>query len=161
MSGFTGRYGSGPLHLLGMLLAFTVAGYAALQVLDGDAALLVAVWFGGAIALHDLVLYPLYTLADRGLRTLTRARAGSAATPGPPVLNYLRVPLLLSALLFVVFWPSITRHSEATFRAASGLTQQPFLGRWLMVSALLCAGSAVLYAMAVHARRRGQARARA
>jgi hypothetical protein len=150
VSRFTRFYGAGPLHLLGMLAAIALAGYAAFRVSLDDQYLRVAVWFLGAVVLHDLLLYPLYALADRSLAALT-SRTGRgprvAADPGVAVVNHVRVPALMSGLLLLLFWPAITRHSEGTLSFASGLTSAPFLGRWLLITAALWTGSALLYAV--------------
>lgn len=135
---FAARYGSSPAHLIGLLASFALAGYAALQLPLDRSAVRIVVWFVGVAVLHDLVFFPLYSLVDRSLSR----RLG----------NYIRVPGLFSGLLLLIFWPSITRHSEDSLRAASGLSQQPFLGRWLIITAILFAASAALYAV-----RRGRA----
>ena len=47
----------------GRLLAF--AGYVATRILAGPKAVRILVWFAGAAVAHDLVLWPLYAIADR------------------------------------------------------------------------------------------------
>jgi hypothetical protein len=130
---FRTLYGAGPGHLLLMLACFAVAAYAATRavVADPSAALRTALWFGGAVLVHDLVLFPLYALADRGLIALARRARGQVS-----VLGHLRVPLALSGLLLLVFLPTISRHSASAYRHASGLDQEPYLVRWLLLSAL-------------------------
>ncbi len=71
-----------------------------LAVADPPAALRTALWFGGAVVVHDLVLFPLYALADRGLIALARRGRGRVS-----VLGHLRVPLTLSGLLLLIFLP--------------------------------------------------------
>ena len=83
-----GRYGASPLHLLTLLASFALAGYAALQLLRGPTPVRVAGWFLGAVIAHDLVLFPLYAVADRSLTGLRR-RPAAAARSG--AVNYLRV----------------------------------------------------------------------
>jgi hypothetical protein len=69
--------------------------------------------------------------------------------------NYLRVPVLASGLLLLLFFPGIIRQGSASYLRATGLTQQPFLGRWLLLTAVFFGASAVAYAVAtVRARRR-------
>ena len=139
-------YGDRPLHLVVLLGMLVVAGYAASRVADQlPVALRIAVWFVGAAVAWDLVLAPALAGADRVLR----------AVPGRvSPLNYLRVPLALSALLLLVHAPVIFQRSEGPYGAASGLDQDPYLERWLLVSALLLVGSAVAYALAVVRARR-------
>jgi hypothetical protein len=48
-------------------------------------------------------------------------------------------------LLLVMFFPLVFRLGERTYRSATGLGPSPYLGRWLLVSAILFAGSGLLY----------------
>jgi hypothetical protein len=89
-------------------------------------------WFAGAIVGHDLVLFQLYAAVDR---LLVRVRA----------VNHLRIPLAGSGLTFLLFLPGIVGQGERTFHAATGLDQQPYLARWLLLCAALYAGSALVY----------------
>src|SRR5215831_4819239 len=91
-------YGANPLHLLALLGCFALAGYAAAQLVPSRP-LGVAVWFLGAVVVHDLLLVPLYSLADRSATAAIRHRA----PPLPAIgwINYLRVPAALSALLLL------------------------------------------------------------
>ena len=56
-------YGSGPLHLLVLICSFALAAYALVRLFSLRP-LEVAIWFVGAAILHDLILLPLYSLAD-------------------------------------------------------------------------------------------------
>lgn len=136
------RYGEGPLHLLLLLASFALTGYAGVRLLAGGQWPLVLAWFAGAALLHDLVLLPLYALADR---VLVRWTAGSG--PHRARTAYVRVPAALSGLLLLVWFPLIAgsagggsaAHYEATTRLPGGV----FLARWLLVTAGLCALSAL------------------
>ncbi|OBB94819.1 hypothetical protein [Mycobacterium sp. 852002-40037_SCH5390672] len=154
-SAFARIYGSQPLHLLTMIAGFALLGY--VIVVIGPDALWnphvwwqsIIVWFAAAIVAHDLVLFPVYACADRLL-----SRSGAEPSPartdaGVPVLNYLRVPALGAGLTLLVFLPGIVRQGAATYRAATGQTQDPFLGRWLLLTAALFAVSAGIYAARV------------
>lgn len=99
-------------------------------------------WFAGCVIAHDLLLYPLYALADRGFARLS-------------AVNYLRIPLLGAGLTFLLFFPGIVRDGAAAYEAATGLTQQPFLGRWLLLVAAMFAVSALTYATRSALARRG------
>ncbi len=66
-------YGANPLHLLALLGCFALAGYAAAQLVKSHP-LAVAVWFLGAVVGHDLLLMPLYSLADRSAPAAIRHR---------------------------------------------------------------------------------------
>ncbi len=136
-------YGAGPLHLLALLGCFALAGAAALKVFHDPLRLRYAVWFVGAALAHDLVLFPLYALLDRSFGGLIRRRR----VPAAGSVNYVRAPALLSGLLLLLFAPLILRRSEAAYGVASGLDQDVYLGRWLLVTGVLFLGSAVLYAL--------------
>jgi hypothetical protein len=158
MAGFAKLYGAGPLHLLSALASFAVAGYAALKIRDLGAPGSVAIWFLGAIVAHDLVLLPLYSLAERIAARLTRAtatpaRAGAPPPPGALALNHVRVPAMIAGLLFLLFFPSILGRNEG-YAAASGLDSDVYLGRWLALTGALFVLSGLLYAV-----RRGRSRA--
>jgi len=151
-------YGAHPLHLLSLLACFALAGYAALQASRGPLPLRMAVWFIGAVIAHDLVLFPLYALADRSLTRLLPHRRPVLGAGG---VNYVRVPALLSGLLLLVFFPLILRRSEPAYGAASGLNEAPYLARWLLLSGAGFAVSAVLFAVrAGRSRRAGDEPAR-
>jgi hypothetical protein len=156
-------YGANPLHLLALLASFAVAGYAALHLTHESTFLRILIWFLAAVIGHDLILFPLYALADRSLSQALRAlwpRRGAVARISP--LNYIRVPALGTALLFLVFLPGILERGQSTYHAATGQTQQPFLGRWLLLTAAVFTLSAVAYAIrlrqAIHPQRPASAR---
>ena len=137
-------YGAGLLHLLALLACFSLVGYAVTYLTVEPALRRVVIWFVAAVIAHDLIAYPLYSLADRVLRaTLTRLHRPRV---GPPVLNYIRIPALAGALLFVVYFPGIIRQGGGAYYAASGHTQRPFLDRWLLLTAVAFTVSAIAYA---------------
>ncbi len=159
---FRAFYGAHPLHLLALLASFALVGYVVVVV--GPPVLFdssvwwqaIIVWFLGAVLLHDLVLFPLYALADRAVTGLLRRRR--RGTPDVPVLNYLRVPVLASGLLLLLFFPGIIGQGGDTYLAATGQTQEPFLSRWLLFTAASFAISAIAYAVRVGRRRQHQHR---
>ena len=55
--------------------------------------------------------------------------------------------MAFSLLILMVFFPLILGLSEPGYHRASGLTTQPYLWRWLGVTGVLFAGSAVSYAL--------------
>lgn len=152
-------YGDSPLHLLALLACLALAGYVAVHTAADSSWPLITVWFLGALVVHDLVLFPLYALADRSLK----GAASALYMRRPPTvrrispLNYLRVPALGTALTFLLFFPGIIKQGQATYQAATGHTQQPFLGRWLLLTAAMFGLSAIAYAarLALDASRRG------
>ncbi len=127
-------YGEGPLHLLLLAATFCLAGYAGVRLLDGDT-LGVLLWFAGSALLHDLVLLPVYAGADRALR--------AALGPRRDLVNFVRVPVFLSGLLLLVWFPLITRRTERRYEAASGTTPDVYLSNWLLITGALFALSAL------------------
>lgn len=134
------------LQLLALLASFVVAGYAAVRLLAGNPQG-VGAWFVGSAVAHDLVLFPLYATIDTALVVLLRRRPGFAAVRDVPWLNHLRVPAVISGLLLLVWSPLIFQLSTAAYTAASGLSPQPYLLRWMAITAALFATSAVLFAL--------------
>jgi hypothetical protein len=147
--GISRVYGDRPLHLLTMAAGFALLGYIVATVKPMTLWnphswwQSVAVWFAAAIIAHDLLLFPIYALADR----ILWARAGRRPMrrPRASVRNYVRIPALGSGLTLLVFLPGIIRQGASTYLAATGQTQQPFLGRWLLLTAAMFATSAVVY----------------
>ncbi|WP_193610277.1 hypothetical protein [Nocardioides lijunqiniae] len=141
-------YGASGWHLVLMLASLALVGYVVATV--GLDALWdpdvwwqsMAVWFVGAIVLHDLVLFPVYALADR---LLTHRRAGSTARV--PLVNHVRVPTLAAALTFLLFFPGILQRGGDTYANATGLDQDPFLVRWLLIVLAAYLVSAAVYAV--------------
>jgi len=136
---FRRAYGAGPGHLLGHLALLGLVAYVVLRVVDAPLAVRTGVWFVGAAVLHDALVVPLYVLADRALQRVTGRRA----------LNHVRVPVALSLLLLVVFFPLISGHSEPTIRFVSATGADGYLLTWALLSAGMLAVSALLYAASV------------
>ncbi len=158
-------YGAGPAHLLAMLLCLGVGGYAVVEL--GWSALWnedtwwqsIAVWFVGAVVVHDLVLFPAYAAVDRLLVRTARSRApGQPDADSVPALNHIRTPLLAIGLLTLMFFPGIIRQGSSSYQAATGQTQDPFLFRWLVLCGVILAVSGFLYAVRVARVRRRRGR---
>jgi hypothetical protein len=156
-------YGSHPLHLLTMITGFALLGYVVAVVKPVTLWnpqvwwQSIIVWFAAAIIAHDLVLFPVYAFLDRLLSRDRAAPRPARAEPRVPVLNYLRVPALGAGLTLLVFLPGIIRQGASTYQAATGQTQDPFLGRWLLLTAAMFAVSAGIYGsrlVTVHRRTR-------
>jgi hypothetical protein len=116
-------YGANPLHLLALIGCFLVAGYAADRLVPSNP-LGVGIWFLGAVVGHDLVLMPLYSLADWPAAAVFRHRAARLPS-AVPWINYLRVPAVLSGLLFLVWFPLILR-LRTRYQASTTLSPEPF-----------------------------------
>jgi hypothetical protein len=147
MAWFRRRYGAGPLHLLSLVACLAFAGYVVTRILAGPEGIGIRVWFGGAAVAHDLVLWPLYAVADRGAGVA--ARHHPERLPRVPWVNYVRVPTILSAVLLAVSFPLVFRWSEPAYHTASGLTESPYMGRWLLLTGVAFGLSALLYALRV------------
>ncbi|WP_374100154.1 hypothetical protein [Streptomyces sp. DSM 110735] len=126
-----------PLELLLLGCSFALAVYAGIRLLAGDW-LGVVLWIVGAALLHDLVLLPLYSALDRALV------AGCGAAGRRSLVPYVRVPALLSGLLLLVWAPLILGLSADRYRSATGLDPDGFLTRWLLITAALFGGSALV-----------------
>jgi hypothetical protein len=70
------------LHLLALLAAFALAGYAVRGVVEAGQWRGFALWFAVAIVGHDLLLFPLYSLADLSLRRLLPGRSAARRHDG-------------------------------------------------------------------------------
>ena len=151
-------HGSRPLHLIALVASFalTAAAFVGWFQRPRDVAGVLE-WLVAAIILHDLVLMPLYTLVDRvtfGLlhRRLVLAHPRVVVNPTP----YVRVPAIISALLFAILFPVILGLGSRTELAASGIREHGYLLRWLLLTGGLFAISGAAYTAAL-----ARARARA
>ncbi len=136
-------YGASPLHLLALLACFGLAGYAAARLVPSRP-LGVAAWFLGAVIGHDLLLMPLYSLADRSAMAAIRHR--DPRLPVAPWINYVRVPAALSVLLLLVWFPLILR-LRSPYHASTTLSADPYVWHWLAVTGALFLLSAVAFAV--------------
>ena len=135
----TRRYGATPVHLLAHLAALAFVLWAAIQIADVRNVSNVLIWLVAAVIIHDALLLPFYAGLDRVARAATPRRA----------VNHLRIPLGLSALMFLVYFPAILGLNDANFQRVAGYDDDGYLSRWLLASALLFAASALLYAVRV------------
>ncbi|HEY0717898.1 MAG TPA: peroxiredoxin-like family protein [Streptosporangiaceae bacterium] len=136
-------YGASPLHLLTMIGCFALAGYAAAELLPVNA-VGIGVWFVAAVVGHDLILMPLYTLADSSAVAVFRHRPLNL--PAGPWINYLRVPAVLSGVLLLIWFPLIFR-LPGHFPASTTLPLDPYLWHWLAVTGALFLLSATALAL--------------
>jgi len=141
-------YGANPLHLLALVGCFALAGYAAIRLVQSHP-LAVAIWFTAAVAGHDLLLVPLYSLADRSAMAVIRHRA--PRLPAIPWINYVRVPAALSALLLLIWLPLILR-LHTNYHASTTLSPNPYLWHWLAVTGALFLLSAAAFALRLRGR---------
>jgi len=114
----------------------------------------VVTWLTGAILAHDLLLFPVYALVGVAVTALLLGRAARGSRLRVAALNHLRVPALLSGLLLLVWFPLVARKAPDTYTRATTLSVDPYLYRWLVITAVLFGGSALLFAL--RARRLGR-----
>ncbi len=138
-------YGAGPLHLVALAVCFVIAAYALVRIFQHPSPIAVVLWLAGAIVAHDFFALPLYTaLHGAAGRVGGRDRQLHGRVP---VLPHVVVPTVLCAFLFVVWFPLILGLGESTYRAATGLGNGVYLGRWLAITAGLYLASALVYAV--------------
>lgn len=143
MTGFRRLYGASPLHLIGHLALFFVAGWAIDQIIGGGTIINWIAWFLGAALLHDLVLLPLYSVLDRLLGRVIPG--GDATRRHPLVVNYLRVPAVVSGILLLVYFPVILGYASTNYRNDTGHALTGYTRNWLLITAGLFLGSALIY----------------
>src|SRR6201996_2146228 len=142
MRWFSRWYGANPLHLLALVGCFALAWYAGAGLLHAKP-VGVAVWFVGAVVGHDLILMPLYALADTSVTAIFKHRPPKL--PTVPWINYLRVPVVLSGLLLLMWFPLIFK-IPTRFPRYTDLSLDPYFGHWLVITGALCVLSAVALA---------------
>jgi hypothetical protein len=156
LSFFRARYGATPLHLLGHLAAFAIAAFALAQIIGGGAWINFVVWFGGAAILHDIVFLPLYSLLDRlahgWARRVHVAAPARLRHPDVPLVNHVRAPALISGLLLLVYFPLILGPAGPEYFKATGHHLEGYARNWLLITAALFLGSAIVYAVRVRRR---------
>lgn len=142
-------YGSGPAHLATIVLGGLVGIYASTKLLATDP-WGIAIWFVAAAVIHDLVLVPAYCGIDRVARRSISAN-GDARSTVPFWYDHIRVPVLLSGLLLLVFFPLVFAVPDR-FDGITGTSVDVYLGRYLAVVAGLFTLSAVALAVRIAAR---------
>ncbi len=123
-------------RLLGHLVLIGIAAWLLAQMFRVTVApqpLNLALWLAlGAVAV-DLVLLPLYTGADALIRRLPA-----------PLINHVRFPVAISAVLLLVWFPLILQRRPSGYVNALGRQPPDYLGRWLAVTAGLFVVSALV-----------------
>ena len=93
---------------------------------------------------HDLVFVPAYTGLDRLFRA-TLARLPLPSRTGLPVINHVRAPVVISALLLIIYFPLISGRSDGAYFAISGHHLTHYLRNWLLITAALFLASGLIY----------------
>ena len=153
--GFRRRYGASPLHLGGHLVALAVAALAFYRIFSGGSVALLIVLYLGIVIAHDLIFVPLYTGLDRLMRRVL-VPLSSSRRAGIPMTNHVRAPLLISALLLLIYSPLISGVADSHYFALSGHHLEHYLRNWFLITVALLLGSGLIYAGRVALwRRRG------
>jgi hypothetical protein len=145
---FVHRYGASPWHLAGHLALLAVSAFAIDRIASAASLTEVIALYVGFVIAHDLILLPAYSGLDR----LARASLALRSPRGPagvPVINHLRAPALISALLLLIYSPLISGRADRGYLLASGHHPTGYLRNWLLISAALFLGSGLLYALRV------------
>lgn len=146
--GFRGRYGASALHLAAHLLGFAIVAFALDKIFSGGDVGELLLWYLGFAIAHDLIFVPAYTGLDRLFRAII-ARLRLPTRSSVPVINHVRAPAVISGLLLIIYLPLISGRSEQGYFALAGHQLTDYGRNWLLVTALLFLGSALIYAARV------------
>lgn len=146
---FRRAYGASPLHLVAHLVCFAVIALPLDRIFSsGGGATALLMWYLGLAIAHDLVFVPAYTGLDRVCRA-TIARLPLPNRTGPPVINHVRAPVVISALLLIIYFPLISRRSDGTYFAMSGHHLTHYLRNWVLITVVLFIASGLIYSARV------------
>jgi hypothetical protein len=145
---FRRRYGASPLHLAGHLVVFAIALFAIWRIASAESLVKLLVLYVAFAIAHDLIFLPAYSGLDRAVRAaLARLPVGR---PGSvPAINHVRAPALISGLLLIIYAPLISHASDNGYFLSSGHHIAGYLRNWLLISAALFIGSALIYMLRV------------
>lgn len=142
---FRYEYGAAPLHLIAVVASLALAAYAFLRIFENPSTAGVLLWLGAAVILHDLIALPIYSALARIAHTATEAAV--APRLALLALNHIRIPAALSLLFLLVSFPLVLGLDADGLEATTGLGAERYLGNWLLLTAVLFAGSGLLYAL--------------
>lgn len=142
-----GRRAADALRLVALLASFALTAYAAVRLLDARP-VDTAYWFVGSAVFHDLVLFPLYAVTDASLVAVLRRWPALAGARGVPWINHLRFPVAISGILLLLWTPLIFR-LPGIYAGITSFSTDPYFERWVLVTVVLLAVSAVAYAARV------------
>lgn len=138
-------YGASPLHLLGQIIAFAIAAYAYLQIIDVTSTdnLNLLIWFFAGALLHDMIFVPIYLILD----LIARLGIRDHALRNVRAINHIRFPVAICGVMFLTLFPLILQKSKPNYFRLSGNALPDYLGRWLLIVAVVFGVSAVSYAV--------------
>ncbi len=146
MKRFRYEYGAQPLHLIAVATSLLLSGYGLLRLNDLPNTGRILIWIVAAALLHDLLAVPIYSVLLRIAHT-GAGRAIESRAMMLHALNHVRVPGGLSLLLLLVYSPLILRLGPDEYLATTGFDVDPYLGRWLLISAAMFLISGAVYAI--------------
>lgn len=142
-------YGAGPVHLFVHLVAFAIVVLPLDRIFSsGGGVRTLLIWYLGLVIAHDLVFVPAYTGMDRLFRAIS-ARLPRSPRAGPPLINHVRAPVVISAVLLIVYLPLISGGSDSTYFALSGHHLTHYVRNWLLITTGLFLTSGFIYAARV------------
>ncbi len=126
----------GPLGVAAHLAVIAIAAFAVSRTLEvastGDLNFLI--WLIAGAILHDIVLLPLYTLAD----LLSRLAMSDHPLRRIHPANHVRFPAAISLVILLVYSPTILDRNPGTFQRLSGRPQATDpLEAWLWITLAL------------------------
>jgi hypothetical protein len=127
------------------VVGFAIVAFALDQIFSGGHVKELIIWYFGFAIAHDLVFVPAYTGLDRLFRA-TIPRLPLRARSDLPVINHVRAPVVISALLLIIYLPLITRRNDGWYFEYSGHHVTHYLRNWLLITAILFLGSWLVYA---------------
>jgi hypothetical protein len=138
-------YGESPLHLLGQIVAFAIAAYAYLQIIDVHSTntLNLLVWFLAGALLHDIIFVPIYLILD----LVARLGIQDHALRSVRAINHIRFPVAICGVMLLTLFPLILQKSKANYARVSGVSFPDYLSRWLLIVAVVFGVSALSYAV--------------
>ena len=132
--------------------ASRVFAYALLRIFEIPSTAGILLWLGGAIVLHDFIALPLYSLLLRVSEEVTDA-AVHPRRKALIALNHIRIPAAFSLLLLLISFPLVFQIDEPRYEITVGLDLDRYLGNWLLITAVLFAGSGLLLALKLRGER--------
>jgi hypothetical protein len=143
------------LHLGGHVVALAIAAFGFDRIFSGGDVPELLIWYLGFAIAHDLIFVPLYTGLDRLMRRALVPRSSSRRIE-IPMVNHVRAPLLISALLLLIYGPLILGVDDRDYFALSGHHLEHYLRNWLLIAGALFFGSGVIYVLRLGRLRRGR-----
>jgi hypothetical protein len=151
---FRRDYGAGPVHLAGHLVAFAIILFAFDRALSAGGVVKLLMLYICFVIAHDLIFLPIYAGVDRLMRRAL-TRLSLPRRTGLSMVNYVRAPALISALLLIIYGPLILGLADSRYFALSGHHLEHYLRNWLLITGALFLGSGVIYLLRVsHLQRR-------